>query len=120
MRYLMGFGSAPAMSVHDVTEGRDELAYTLAFLPPSDAFYTFQGFLGERRRLPGRDGPPGADYNTLPEIKPLATQMLMGFWRAGNQGDLDRLDASYAATGRQLDFVRAQVQPFVQASGLAR
>lgn len=119
MRYLMGFGDKPTVAEEDITEGRDEVDYQLAFLPPSDAFYTFKGFLGERRRMPGRDGPPGADFNTLPEIKPPASQMLMGFWRAGNRDDLARLESTYARTGRQSDFVQAQKLPFLQAIGAA-
>ena len=118
MRYLMGFTDKPLVAGHDITHGRDEVAYQLAFLPPADAFYTFQGFLGERRRLPGRDGPPGADYNTLPELKSPVAQMLMGFWRAGDAGDLGRLDASYFASGRPSDFVQAQTQIFLKAAGL--
>jgi hypothetical protein len=118
LRYLLGFGSKPSIANEDITHGQQEAPYQLAFLPPSDAFYTFKGFLGQRRKLPGRDGPPGADFNTLPEVKPLAAQMLMGFWREGNAGDLARLDATYAKTGKQLDFVQAQALPFLQAVGV--
>lgn len=39
--------------------GLDEAAYRLAYLPPSDAFYTFEGFLGERRRLNAGYGKSG-------------------------------------------------------------
>ena len=42
--------------------------------------YSFQGKLGESRILPGRDGPPGADYNTIPAPKPKATA-LVTFYR---------------------------------------
>ena len=65
--------------------------YQLGFLPPDDAFYAFAGYLGERRLLPGRDGPPGADYNTLTALKPLYRQWVAGYWREGNSGDLNRL-----------------------------
>ena len=58
-----------------------EVAYELRFLPPSDAFYMFKGFLGEKRLLPGRSGPPGASYNTLPAFKPLHRQMIAFHWR---------------------------------------
>jgi hypothetical protein len=53
----------------------------------------------------------------LPEIKPLVSQLLMGFWRHGNRDDLGRLEATYAKTGKPLDFVRVQAAPFVQAIG---
>ena len=118
LRYLMGFGDKPLIAGQDITHGQHEVAYRLDFLPPADAFYTFQGFLGERRRLPGRDGPPGADYNTLPELKSPVAQMLMGFWRAGDVDDLARLDAGYSITRRATNFVQAQTQVFVKAAGL--
>ncbi|MDH3411617.1 MAG: hypothetical protein OEM98_03930 [Gammaproteobacteria bacterium] len=90
MVYLMGIGSRPIMAADDVTDSAREAQYELAFLPPDDAFYMFQGFLGERRLLPGRSGPPGASYNTLPELKPLEVQLLSGYWREGNAGDWQR------------------------------
>jgi hypothetical protein len=107
-RYMLGFAAAPTMSADDITQGETEATYDLAFLPHDDAFYTFEGFLGERRRLPGRDGPPGADYNTLPQLKPLGAQLVFGFWREGNRDDLARFEASWAKTGNPLDFARAQ------------
>jgi hypothetical protein len=115
MRYMLGFGEKPSIAADDITEGADEAAYTLAFLPPDDAFYTFKGFLGARRRLPGRDGPPGADYNTLPEVKPLGLQLLSGYWREGNSDDRERFEASYARTGNRADFARAQGPAFAAA-----
>ncbi len=90
MAHLMGFGNRPFLSADDITHGADEVDYALGFLPPSDAFYMFQGFLGERRLLPGRSGPPGASYNTLPELKPLALQLSGGYWREDNPADWRR------------------------------
>jgi hypothetical protein len=116
MRYLLGFGDKPRIAEDDITEGQNEAEYRLEFLPPSDAFYTFKGFLGERRRLPGRDGPPGADFNALPETKALTSQMLMGFWREGNRDDLSRLESTYGKSGKQIDFVRAQAQIYLDAT----
>jgi hypothetical protein len=115
MRYLLGFGDKPRIAEDDISEGRYEAEYHLVYLRPSDAFYTFKGFLGERRRLPGRDGPPGADFNALPETKALTSQMLMGFWREGNRDDLNRLEATYAKSGKAIDFVRAQTPIFLDA-----
>lgn len=104
MAYLMGFGPRPFVAADDVTDSAREARYALEYLPPNDAFYMFQGFLGERRLLPGRSGPPGASYNTLPELKPLDLQLLSGYWRAGNEGDwrrylstVDRGEAAFAA-----------------------
>jgi hypothetical protein len=70
----------------DVTDPAREVAYELAFLPPADAFYMFRGWLGERRRLPGRDGPPGAFYNALPPLQPRAVQVPVFFWFEGAEG----------------------------------
>jgi hypothetical protein len=89
--YLIGLGPPSMFSSHDITEPALEGDYELGFLPPDDAFYSFAGYLGERRALPGRDGPPGADYNTWPTLKPLGLQLLSGYWREGNRGDFERL-----------------------------
>jgi hypothetical protein len=89
--YLIGLGPQPMFASHDITEPAQEADYELGFLPPDDAFYSFAGYLGERRALPGRDGPPGADYNTWPTLKPLGLQLLSGYWREGNRGDFERL-----------------------------
>ncbi len=115
MRYMLGFAEQPSRVADDISEGSHEAEYELAFPAPDDAFYTFKGFLGERRRLPGRDGPPGADYNTLPQLKPLGLQLLVGFWREGDRGDRARFEASYAKTGDPLDFAHAQGAALAQA-----
>ncbi|MGQ0484018.1 MAG: hypothetical protein ACT4SY_01500 [Hyphomicrobiales bacterium] len=91
LRYMLGAAARPMTTADDITDPSREVDYRLDFLPPSDAFYTFKGYLGARRLLPGRDGPPGAQYNTLPEFKPLEVQLAMGYWRPGNAGDLARL-----------------------------
>jgi hypothetical protein len=89
--YMIGAASKPMMAGEDVTSPDVVVEYELAFLPPSDAFYTFKGYLGARRALPGRDGPPGADYNTLPEFKPLGYQIALAYWREGNAGDISAM-----------------------------
>lgn len=88
--YMLGFGSAPFPSADDITEPAAEVEMRLRFLPPSDAFYVFRGFLGERRQLPGRDGPPGAFYNTVPPLKPLHRQLGAGYWRHESASDRER------------------------------
>ncbi len=107
-RYMLGVTDRPFLAAEDVTDPEHELDYALEFLPPDDAFYTFKGFLGERRGLPGRDGPPGADYNTLPALKPLSSQIVMGYWRPGNQGDIARFEATYGNGGDIRSFVASQ------------
>lgn len=89
VEYLVTGRNGPFRIADDITQPDIEVDYTLKFLPPSDAFYTFKGFLGEKRLLPGRSGPPGADYNTLPAYKPLHRQMIIFHWR---ENDPDYVD----------------------------
>ena len=110
--FMMGFGGRPTMSADDVTDPVGTVDYELAFLPGSDAFYSFHGFLGERRRLPGRDGPPGARYNTMPALKPLPAQILDGYWREGNEGDWARYQRSRENGAGRAGFARAQAAVF--------
>ncbi|MDM5148132.1 hypothetical protein NQX30_07125 [Candidatus Persebacteraceae bacterium Df01] len=74
-----GFFTAP-----DITSGDRQVNYELQFLPPNDAFYVFKGRLGEHRRLPGRDGPPGAMYRTLPKLFPLEVALYAFYWQEGD------------------------------------
>ena len=89
VNYLVTGEDPPRLRGDDITHGVDEVDYRLDFLPPDDAFYTFAGRLGARRRLPGRDGPPGADYNTLPAFKPPALQLLAFYWQEGQRDSVD-------------------------------
>lgn len=83
--YMVADGPAPWLAANDITDPANEIDPPLDFLPPDDAFYIFQGWLGERRRLPGREGPPGADYNTLPSMKPFSHQMALFWWHQGDR-----------------------------------
>ncbi len=119
-RYMLGTGRRPIFTADDITCPEIEASYELGFLPPSDAFYTFKGFLGELRTLPGRDGPPGADYNTLPEMKPLEWQMLAGYWRFRNKGDIARMEASFQHEKHQLAFAKGQLEVFFANAACAK
>ncbi len=110
--FMMGFGERPMMSADDITDPAGTVGYELAFLPGADAFYSFHGFLGERRRLPGRDGPPGARYNTRPGLKPLPAQILDGYWREGNEGDWARYRRSRENNSGRAGFAGAQAEVF--------
>lgn len=112
MQYLLGTSGRPFVSADDITDPALEQAYRLRYLPPDDAFYTFKGFLGERRVLPGRDGPPGADYNTLPVLKPWRLQLLAGYWRPGNKGDGLRLQQSIGRPDWFMHMLRQQAKVF--------
>ena len=59
------------VSTADITHGVRRVDYALQFLPPDDAFYVFEGALGEYRWLPGRSRHPGAIYRSLPALWPL-------------------------------------------------
>lgn len=112
MSYLIMGQDRPWMSADDVTEGAVPVDYDLALLAPSDAFYTFQGFLGEKRLLPGRDGPPGAAFNTLPSLKAHAMQLFVGYWRTDDADDMDRYTAAADGGGGLFAFAQAQKRVF--------
>ena len=114
LRYLMGAGPEPLMAARDRTYGEREARYSLEFLRSDDAFYLFQGYLGERRMLPGRDGPPGADYNTLPALKPLELQLFVGYWREDSREDLARMELLVGEEGPGRDFALAQREVFFE------
>lgn len=112
LKFLIGVGGRPFISADDITDPASEAAYELRFLAPSDAFYTFKGYLGARRTLPGRDGPPGADYNTLPMLKPWVRQLIAGYWRPGNQGDGARLERALKDPNWMSAMLRQQTAVF--------
>lgn len=77
--FLVSGKNKPIMSGYDITHGESPLQYNLGFLAPSDAFYQFKGTLGKKRLLPGRSGPPGADYATLPGLMPRSVRLFTGY-----------------------------------------
>ena len=79
IEFIVSGNKKPAMAGYDITHGEQELSYTLEFLPQTDAFYQFKGSLGKKRLLPGRSGPPGADYATLPELMPRHIRLFTGY-----------------------------------------
>ncbi len=121
-RFLVMGEDAPMQSGEDVTDPArrlDDLA--LVTLPHADAFYTFHGSLGEERTLPGRSGPPGADYNTLAGLKAPATQLVAAYWYEGladYPGQVTDL-LQRAWRGQQLDLTPF-VRRFTRETGLAR
>lgn len=79
----------------DTTHGQKRVDYEMRYLPPNDAFYVFEGRLGERRFLPGRDGPPGALYRSVPQLWALPTAFYAFYWQ--------EQDAEYARLLRRID-----------------
>jgi hypothetical protein len=110
--FLISGKKKPILAGYDITDSVREAEYTLEFLRPDDAFYTFKGALGERRLLPGRDGPPGANFNTLPELKPIKRQLFYGYWRENNPGDLERLEKTIVQKDDYIGFARLQSAVF--------
>ncbi len=94
--YLIEGLDPPWLAADDITEPVRGIRPELRFLPPADAFYVFLGRLGAHRLLPGRDGPPGADYNTLPAFKSKATQLVLAYWTEGDRDYLARLGELFA------------------------
>ena len=77
--FIVSGKNKPLLAGYDVTHGEQEVKYKLGFLPQTDAFYQFKGSLGKSRLLPGRSGPPGADYATLPGLMPRAVRLVTGY-----------------------------------------
>ncbi len=126
--YLVQGSERPRLQADDITHGTSNVPYELAFLPPDDAFYTFRGWLGARRRLPGRTGPPGADYNTYPAFKAMGVQLMAFYWHDGADDYIDLVrsglffrpdggfrptvdGASYAAIARRFERALRRRQP---------
>lgn len=79
IEFLISGKNKPMMAGYDVTHGEVEIEYELKYLPQTDAFYQFKGSLGKNRLLPGRSGPPGSDYITLPGLMPRHIRMITGY-----------------------------------------
>ncbi len=114
-RYLVDGLDPPWLAADDITEPVRTIEPELRFLRPADAFYVFQGWLGARRLLPGRDGPPGADYNTLPAFKSKATQLALAYWTEGDQDYLAQLGELFAEGRRRV----VALEPFAARLGRA-
>lgn len=99
--YVVNGTKPPFQSGEDLTDPARRLDdLPLIALPHSDAFYTFRGSLGKSRLLPGRSGPPGADFNTLAALKSPVTQLVVSYWYEGlaNYPELlsNTLDAAWS------------------------
>lgn len=108
----------PLFGAYDITDGQQSVEYRLAFLPPSDAFYGFRGYLGVHRRLPGRGAPPGADYNTLPGVKPYPIAMAIGWRGKSVDGARETLRAVFDGWQVRPEGVQSAIDRFAEAAGL--
>lgn len=93
--FMMSGERKPLMAGFDTTHGENEVDYTLQYLSPADAFYQFKGQLGKSRLLPGRDGPPGADYVTLPGLMPRATRLAAGYRTESLKNESEKISALF-------------------------
>jgi len=89
MEFIVSGSNKPMMAGFDITHGEQEISYKLEFLPQTDAFYQFKGQLGKHRLLPGRSGPPGADYATLPGLMPRHIRLVTGYRPESVQKETD-------------------------------
>ena len=105
------------LTADDITEGKKQINYDLYFLPPNDALYVFEGWLGERRKLPGRDGPPGATYRNLPSLWALEKSLYAFYWH-DNDKDYANIIADFGFSESALQKHRQRfAQKFNQLYG---
>lgn len=117
MEFIKTGRKKPLMAGWDVTHGQREQDYVLRYLPPNDAFYQFKGRLGESRHLPGRDGPPGADYVTLPGLMRWSYRLVSGYRPGTVKQEQGKLAALFDAENFQIKSsgIDAYKYDFIQA-----
>ncbi|GAB4240621.1 MAG: hypothetical protein OHK0028_18830 [Deltaproteobacteria bacterium] len=102
LKYLLSGEGRPLISADDITYGRSaggqEVAYDLEFPSPCDPFYTAKIMLGAPRPFfgfdIGRDGPPGSDYYTVPDLLPLGNLLKFSYLHDGDPDDLRIVEGS--------------------------
>lgn len=111
MKYILSGQDAPFFHGEDITHGihagGKEINYELKYLPHCDPFYRAKIMLGEFRPLfgfyVGRDGPPGADYYTMPALLALDKLLFFSYLHENNPEDLKMLDAAWQKGQDHLD-----------------
>ncbi|MBI3605538.1 MAG: hypothetical protein HY202_05875 [Nitrospirae bacterium] len=115
LRYLLSGEDPPFFQAYDVTYGRraggGEVGYDLAFLPPCDPFYTAKIMLGGSRPLfgryyIGRDGPPGADYYTIPALLPPGNLLKFFYLHDGDPDDIRMVESAINVKKGTIDYDR--------------
>ena len=113
MRYLLSGEDPPFFRGYDITyglrAGGKEISYDLRSLSPCDPFYTATMMLGEPRpflgRYVGRDGPPGADYYTVPSLLPLGNLLKFSYLHDGDPNDISMIDGAIDLEREEIDVV---------------
>jgi len=94
--YLLSGENPPLFKGWDMTFGLNagggEFHYKLKILPPCDPLYTSEMLLGQPRPFfglnLGRDGPPGMDYYSTPELLPMGNLLKFGYLHDGDPNDI--------------------------------
>ena len=94
--YLVTGLNKPWLAGSDLSKTERRVDYALRFIPATDAFYSFAGYLGQRRRMAGRDAPPGADYNTPPRFKRPLIRLVAFNWQEGDTEQMNSLIEFFA------------------------
>jgi len=116
--YLLSGSNPPLAHGWDITHGPNaggtRTPYRLGFLPPSDPFYTFKGWLGDYRPFMGfyvgRSGSPGADYYTIPALLPLGNTLKFSYLQDGDEQDI-------AAVRRHIDGFNIDIDAMMDRGG---
>jgi len=112
--YLLSGQTSPWFVADDITYGQraggEEGEYDLQFLDPCDPFYTSHCMLGAYRPFCGleigRNGPPGADYYTLPELIPLGKLLKASYLQDGKGEDIQVVREAINRRNGQYDVAR--------------
>lgn len=113
--WLVGTGRRRLKDTLDHTAPDQEVDYRLKFLPPADAFYVFVGRLGAKRSLPGRDGPPGAIYYTLPALWRYEVALPMFYWQDEDTEFVELMQDAKLAKFDPVDVLPVQRQRLTEA-----
>ncbi len=116
IEFIKTGSNKPFMAGFDITRGDQEIDYSLAFLAQSDAFYQFKGHLGKSRLLPGRDGPPGADYVTLPGLMPRALRLVTGYRPGSVEHEQQKLSGlfDFSTFSVKAEGINAAIEDFIK------
>jgi len=96
MKYLLTGNDPPYFRADDITysiqAGGVAMDYDLTFPSNCDPYYTAKIMLGEPRSFLGmyigRDGPPGADYYTIPELVPQGRLLKSAYLHENDKDDI--------------------------------
>lgn len=114
MKYLLSGEDPPLYRGLDVTRGTNaggvEIDYDLVFLSPCDPLYTAEIMLGEPRSFfgiyTGRNGPPGSDYYTIPQLLPLGNLLKFSYLHDGDPEDIALVDDAMNVEKKRIDIGR--------------